>query len=123
MTIIIYLFGAFLILAGISLVAKPALIFNLLIKHADKLWLYLTAIIIRLVLGLILINMAELSRFPLTMLIIGLIAIVAAVFLTLIGWNNFKRLMAWLDTTTKPFARVAGLVSLCFGVFLIYAII
>ncbi len=123
MTIIIYLFGAFQILAGISLAAKPALIFNLLTKDVDKLWLYLTAIVARLVLGVVLVNIAGLSRFPLTMIVIGLIAIVAAVFFTVIGWNNFKRLMAWMLSRALPFARVAGLAALCFGGFLIYAII
>jgi len=123
MAIIIYFFGAFLILAGISLAAKPALIFNLFTKHADKLWLYLTAIVVRLVLGVVLVNIAVQSRFPLTMIVIGLILIVAAVFLTVIGWNNFKRLIAWMLRKALPLARMAGVVALCFGGFLIYAII
>ena len=119
--ILISVFALFLLLAGIFLIIKPDLFISLLDKYSDTLPLYLAAIIIRLLVGSLLICFSGLSRFPLTMLVIGIIAILAAITFTVIGWQRFKRLMTWIMSVAKPYARAGGAFSFCFGLFLLYA--
>jgi len=81
------------------------------------------AIVVRLVLGVLLIYQSGASKYPLVIEIIGWLSIVAAVFFTVIGRNNFKRLISWALSLAKPFGRVGGVVAVCFGAFLVYAFV
>jgi len=123
MIILINIFGAFLVLAGFILIIKPEIVFDLLSENSDKIWLYIGAIVVRMILGGSLIYISSSSKYPLVMLIIGWIAIIAAIVFAVIGWNRFERLMTWVLSETKPFGRTGGVVSVCFGVFLIYVFI
>ena len=121
MTILIILFGALTLLAGIIIVINPETIFGLLRKHIERLGLQILAVVIRVVLGVLLIHQAGTSRFPLAIEIIGWLSIAAAIILAVIGRNNFKRLMNWALSLAKPIGRVGGVIAACFGAFLIYA--
>jgi len=123
MTILIIIFGALTLLAGIIIIINPENIFGLLNKHTEKLELQILAIAIRLVLGALLIYQSGGSKYPLVIEIIGWLSIVAAIFFTVIGRNNFKRLISWALSLAKPFGRIGGVVAVCFGAFLIYAFV
>lgn len=123
MTILIILFGALTLLAGIIIVVNPDNIFGLLNKHVDKVALQIIAVLVRLVLGASLIYQAGVSKYPLAIEMIGWLSILAAIFFTLIGRHNFKRLMSWALSLAKPFGRIGGTVAVCFGAFLIYAFV
>lgn len=123
MTILIILSGALMVLAGVSLIVKPELIFNLLRDKADEPWLHVSAVVVRLILGLLLIYQAGVSKFPLAIHIIGWIAVVAAIILSVIGRNNFKRLIAWAFSLARPFPYIGGALGMGFGLFLVYAFI
>ena len=123
MTILIIIFGVLTLLAGIIIIINPENIFGLFNKHTEKLALQILAIVVRLILGALLIYQSGASKYPLVIEIIGWLSIVAAIFFTVIGRNNFNRLISWALSLAKPVGRVGGVLAVCFGAFLIYAFV
>lgn len=123
MTILIIIFGILMLLAGILLLSNPDIIFKVLRENADKPWLHIAAVLVRLLLGSLLLFQASISKLPVTMEIIGWLAIFAAIVLMVIGRNNFKRLITWVFSLFKPFSTIGGMLALCFGTLLIYAFV
>ena len=123
MALFIIIFGTLTCLAGIVILVNPEIVFGFLRKNSDKIGLQILAVVIRLVLGAFLIYQSGASKYPFVIEIIGWLSIVAAVFLAVIGRNNFKRLISWALSLAKPFGRVGGVVAVCFGAFLIYAFV
>ncbi len=123
MSILIIIFGALTLLAGIVIIINPEIIFGYLRNHLGKLELHILAVVVRLVIGVLLIYQSNVSRFPLVIEILGWLSIVAALSLAVIGRRNFNRLMSWALSFTKPFGRVGGVSAVAFGAFLIYAFV
>jgi len=123
MTILIIIFGALTLLAGIVIVINPETIFGFLRNNLDKVELHILAVVVRIVLGVLLIYQSSISNFPLVIEIIGWLSIVAAIFLAVMGRRNFKRLMSWALSLAKPIGRVGGVIAMAFGAFLIYAFV
>ena len=123
MIILIIIFGALIVLAGIAILVDPEIIFGFIKKHIEKAELQVLAVLVRLALGVLLVYQADASGYPLAIEIIGWLSIVAAVFLALIGRNKFKRLMSWALSLGKPFGRIGGFIAACFGGFLVHAFI
>ena len=107
MTTLIIIFGALTLLAGLIIIINPENIFGL----------------VRLVLGALLVYQSGVSKYPLVIETIGWLSIVAAIFFSVIGRNNFKRLMSWALSLAKPLGRIGGFVAVCFGTFLVYAFV
>ncbi|MGV7235016.1 MAG: hypothetical protein ACQ9ET_02055 [Nitrosomonadaceae bacterium] len=123
MTFILIIFGALTLLTGIIIFLNPDIIFGYLKNHIDNLELYILAIVVRLVLGIILISLSAESRYPFVIELIGWLSIIAALFFTVIGHTKFKRIMSWALSLAKPFARAGGIVAVAFGAFIIYAFV
>ena len=121
MTFLITLFGLILILAGVGLILRPRQIFGFLTTNLDNIWLYAGAIVSRLVMGTLLVYFAGNSKYPPVMMAIGWILVAAGVVFAAIGWNRFTRLVSWVLSVFDPYGRVAGIGSVCFGLFLIFA--
>jgi hypothetical protein len=123
MTLLIIIFGALTLLAGIVIVINPEVIFGFLRNNLDKLVLHILAVVVRLVLGALLIYQSNISEFPFVIEVIGWLSIVAAILLAVMGRRNFNRLMSWALSLSKPFGRVGGVFAVAFGAFLIYAFV
>ena len=123
MTVLIIIFGALTLLAGVVIVINPEVIFSFLRNNLDKLILHILAVVVRLVIGVLLIHQSNVSKFPFVIEFIGWLSIVAAVFLAVMGRRNFNRLMSWALSLLKPFGRVGGVFAAAFGGFLIYAFV
>ena len=123
MTLLIIIFGALTLLAGIVIVINPEVIFGFLRNNLDKLVLHILAVAVRLVIGVLLIYQSNVSKFPFAIEVIGWLSIVAAIFFAVLGRNNFKRLIFWALSLSKPFGRLGGVFAACFGAFLIYAFV
>lgn len=123
MTVIIIIFGALTLLAGIVIVINPEVIFGFLRNNLDRLELHILAVAVRIVLGVLLIYQSSVSKFPLVIEIIGWVSVVAAIFLAVMGRRNFNRLMSWALSLAKPIGRVGGALAMAFGAFLIYAFV
>lgn len=121
MEILIILFGALIVIAGIGMLLKPDLIFDYLKRESDNYKLHIFAIAIRLIVGCLLIYFAELSQYPIAMEALGWFTVIAAIALILIGHNNFQDLIEWAVTFLRPYQRIAGLLAIFLGGFLIYA--
>ena len=85
--------------------------------------MYAAAIGVRAVLGLVLIQQAMNSKFPLVIEILGWISLAAAVILAVLGRRRFTRLMLWIIGKARPFAPVGGAFAVLFGAFLVYAFV
>lgn len=123
MTVLIIIFGALTLLAGMVIVINPEVIFGFLRNNLDKPMLHILAVVVRLVIGVLLIHQSNVSKFPFVIEFIGWLSIVAAVFLAVMGRRNFNRLMSWALSLLKPFGRVGGVLAAAFGGFLIYAFV
>lgn len=123
MTLLIILFGILITLAGLVLIIKPDVIIGLLDQHRKNGWLHRAAIIVRILLAMLLIPLAGLSRYPMVIEILGWLSLIAAILLITMGRHNFKRLMTWVVSIAKPYGRIGGLLSAAFGVFLIHAFV
>jgi hypothetical protein len=123
MIVLIIIFGALTLLAGIVIVINPEVIFDFLRNNLDKLVIHILAVVIRLVIGALLIYQSNISKFPFVIEVIGWLSIVAAIFLAVMGRQNFNRLMSWALSLSKSFGRVGGILAVAFGAFLIYAFV
>jgi len=123
MTLLIILFGALTLLAGILIVINPDLIFEFLRKNADKLYLHILAVGVRIFLGFLLIYQSHESKFAFAIEIIGWLSIAAAIIMALLGRRNFVRLMSWALSLPKFLGRIGGVIAMGFGAFLIYAFV
>lgn len=106
MTLVIIMFGGLTLSTGIIIIINLENIFGLLKKHIERLEMQLLAIVVRLILGGLLLYLSGASRYPFAIEIIGWISIIAAMFLSIIGRDNFKRLMSWALSLKKPFGRI-----------------
>jgi hypothetical protein len=123
MTNLIIIFGALIFLAGFVILIYPETIFGYMRARLDRLGLQIAAIVIRLILGVLLIYQADMSRFPLVVEVIGWISLVAAISIIAMGRRNFIRLMEWSLSFVKRFGRIGGLMAAAFGAFLVYAFV
>jgi len=121
MKIIVKLIGVLILLAGISLLVYPELIIGWMEDNMESTALYLSAIAGRLVFGILFIAAARDSKYPGVMKLFGYLFIIAAVIFVFIGKESFQSFMASIVPDAKPFAPLSGLLSIGFGVFLIYA--
>lgn len=123
MDIVIIIFGLLMQLIGVLLVINPEIIFKVLRNSSQQLWLHISAVGVRLLLGVLLIYQADDSKLPLTMTIIGWIAVIAALVFTVMGRKNFQNLVLWAFSLMNGYGRIAGIFALFFGAGLIYAFV
>jgi hypothetical protein len=123
MTILVILFAVLTLAAGLVISINPEYVFGFLRNHFERIELYILAIGVRLLLGVLLIYLSGVSRFPLAIEIIGWISIIAALVFLVIGRAKFNKLMSWVLSLVKPLGRVGGVIAMAFGVFLVYAFV
>ena len=121
MKLIIKIFAILLVLAGISLLITPKFIIGWLEANTENTSLYISAIVVRFIFGILFLVAAKESAYPMVIKILGTLFIIAAIIFMLMGQESFQHLMASLILRFKPFAPVSGILSIAFGGFLIYA--
>jgi len=123
MTALIITFGALTLLAGVVILISPGVIFGYLRRNLDKLAVHILAVVVRLIIGVLLITQSDLSKYPLTIEVLGWLSIIAALSFAIMGRHNFHRVMSWALNFSKTFGRFGGLFAAAFGGFLIYAFV
>jgi len=123
MNYFIILFGLFIVVIAFVMLIKPALFNDSMRRFTGTASMYILAIAIRLGIGIVLLIYANQSSFPLTLQIIGGISILAGVILAVISRVRFEELITWMLDRFAQYTRVAALIALLFGVFLIYAVL
>ena len=121
MTLSIIIFGSLILLAGVLLLRNPEIIFGFLRDNIENQAVHVIAVMVRFIIGTLLITQSGLSKFPLGIEVLGWIFIIAGFCLAVIGRDRFCRLMSWVLTKFMPFGRLAGVIAMAFGGFLVYA--
>jgi len=121
MKLIIKLFGILMLLAGISLLINPEFIIGWIEDYMEHKSLYISAIVVRLVFGILFLAAAKESTYPGVIKVFGYVFIIAAIILFLIGHVRFQDFITSLIPDVKPFVHVIGLLVIAFGSFLIYS--
>jgi len=88
MNYIVMIFGTATIVAGIIIVINPESVFGLMRRKLESLILHILAVVVRIILGVALIMCAAESKYPVAILIMGWISIVAASVLGIMGRTN-----------------------------------
>lgn len=120
MLTIIATFGVLIVLACGFGSANPQALIRV-VKQFDSLPGFVFAIIVRVFLGVVAILAAPASRAPLFLMIIGGIALVAALGLLLMGRSRMSRLITWVSGFSNTMMRTWLLFGVAFGVALIWA--
>ncbi len=120
MSIIVLIFGILIALAGIVGVIRPNLLLSTLQSWQGH-GRWLVAVIVRLIMGLILIEISPDLRLPVVMKVIGIISFVAGIGLLLIGQKRMDLIVDWFLGVSETFARNAMVFVILFGVLLVYA--
>jgi len=121
MTISIIIFGSMILLAGVLLMINPEIVFGFLRNNIENLAIHTIGVLVRLIVGALLVTQSSVSRYPLAVEVLGWVFIVSGILLAVIGRTNFRRLLSWVLTNLTAFGRIAGVMSIAFGGFLIYA--
>ena len=121
MTSIILFFGLMIFLAGSIILVNPEIVFGLLRNKLEKISLQFFAVGVRAVIGILLIQYAGESKYPIAIELLGWLSIAAAVTLAVIGRQRFLRLMSWALSVSKKYGRVGGFIAMAFGGFLVHA--
>jgi hypothetical protein len=116
------LLGVFIVLMGAWGVLAPARLTVLVNRFASPGGVWIAAAI-RLVLGFALWFAAPVSRAPLLLQVLGVLAIVAAVVLPLMGPARFKAMIAWWVDLSPAAQRVWSLVAVAFGAVILWALL
>ena len=112
-----------IVLAGWGIFA-PEKLMTFVTSAMDKSWGIYVAVIVRLVMGSALIIVAPASPFPIVFQALGVIAIVAAIALALMGRERMRRLIAWFsERFSAPIIRLWLLFGVAFGGFLVYGVL
>jgi len=121
MKLIVKLFGVFIVLAGLILLVKPAIILDWIEINKNSNTLYISAILARFIFGILFIVLAKESRYPVAFKVLGYLFILAALSFVIIGKDAFQNFIASLIPHVSPYAILSGVVAMAFGVFILYA--
>ena len=121
MILIIKLFGIVFILLGISFLLESEGVYSWVENKSGHIGFYLSVIVGRVTMGILLLLAAKESKYPSVIKFIGILAIIAAIILIILGPKGFQNLMSSLIPIFKPYAPVSGLTGIAIGGFLIYA--
>lgn len=108
-------------ITGTVITIKPSLFFDPMRSKVEDLRLYLSAVVVRGFLGVILLSHAGHTKLPLTMEALGWIALSVAAGLTVVGRANFIRMMHWALHLGPAYERAGGLLAMILGGLMAYA--
>ena len=90
----------------------------------DKYWGIYVAVVFRLALGLALIVVAPASRYPVVFRVLGLLTIIAAIVVALMGRERIQRFLKWFsERFSAPIVRLWLLFGMAFAGFLVYGVL
>ena len=121
MKLSIKLFGILMGLLGISLLIKPEILIGWIENNMETTPLYISAIVVRLVFGVLFLAAARESKFPGVIKFLGYLFVLAAIVFIFIGQERFQNFISSVIPNVYPYARIISVLVIAFGGFLIYA--
>jgi len=122
MTALALILCAAIAVMGLVVIFAPGRANDLKRLFADKTGLWV-ATAIRAVLGLGLLAAAEDSKAPRLLRILGLIILIVAIAMPLLGLDRHRRMINWWLARDRKIQIICGAASFVLGVVLIYAIL
>lgn len=119
---VVLLFGVVLVALSVWGLVVPARVLSMVegvMGRPRGMWIAVGA---RVVLGAALIIAAPRSMFPTTFLVLGWVALIAAVVLPLVGRARIHGLVTWLERMPPPLVRVWLVLGMAFGAVLVYGV-
>ena len=113
--------GLLIVLIGLFGLIAPSGLLGFAQRVAGSTAGFLTSILIRAALGVVFLVAASSTRFPTAITVVGVISLLAAVGLVLIGHARMQRFMDRWATWPIWFVRVSLVFVVGFGAFLTYA--
>lgn len=107
---------------GVVVIVKPALAHDLTRLFADKTGMWV-ATAIRAVLGLGLLAAATESKAPMLLRIVGLIILLVAIVVPILGLDRHRRLIDWWLARDRKTEILCGAAAFVIGLGLIYLIL
>lgn len=120
MTWIVFAVGWLIVAGSFALLVAPGMMRKILAEFPKRHWIAL-AVSLRILIGILLIIAAPGTRAPMFVQIIGVIAIVAALFLALLGPARLQRFVEWFLRKPDRMFRCWSLFGLAFGAALVWA--
>ena len=117
----IALFGAIMVVMSLAMVASPEGWGKAIVRFSRMPYMHLFEIITRIGFGLLFVTYADHSKFPTVITFIGYMLLAVGVGLMLTPPSYHRRFAVWCAAKLAKYFRAAGLASLAFGIFLIYA--
>ena len=121
MFVIILIFGIVIASFSVYGIVSPSGLMGLVTSSTRDKRGFWFAVGIRLVLGAAFIIAAPQSRFPIIIQAIGVIAIIAAVVILIMGYDRLRAFVDWWRARSTGVVRAWCLLAALFGVFLVYA--
>jgi hypothetical protein len=119
MTLLITLFGALILVAGVAGIFSPGS-FRRLLTSMPVHGRYIAAVVVRLLIGVLFLWLADDLRYPLAMTILGWLSIAAAIGILIMGRERLDRLVDWWMALGDGVLRLGMLFALLFGAFLVH---
>jgi len=107
---------------GVVIIVKPALAHDLTRLLADKTGMWIAAAI-RAVLALGLLAAAAESKAPILLRILGLIILIVATVMPILGLDRHRRMIDWWLGRPRTVQMLYGAAAFVFGIGLIYVIL
>ena len=120
MSVIVSILGILTATIGFMGVAQPRRIVSL-VEYWDGPTRFRLAVVVRLVLGVFLLVASPDCRLPTVVSVLGIIAIVAALAILIVGQQRLDSFIGWWLTRPAAVIRVSALFAIAFGVLLVYA--
>ncbi len=117
----IALFGAVMVAVSLAMVARPEGWKKAAIRFTRMPYMHPFEIVTRVGFGLLFVRYADDSKFPVIIAFIGYMLLAVGVGLLLTPPSYHRRLALWCVEKFGKYFRPAGVASLAFGIFLIYA--
>jgi len=121
MVMLTQLLAVLILVAGLIALIHPAIVLKYLAANKSTKATYVIAIIVRVVVGLLLVYLSNLSKFPFVISVIGWLFLISAAGLALLGHSGFKRLIAWVLQHLSNVARFGGALAILLGAFIFYS--
>ena len=121
--ILVLAMGALLCLFAVAGVIAPAKLLDFTKRMMDADWGIYVAVGMRIVMGVAMITVAPVSRFPSAVYAIGWIALIAALVGACVGRRRLQVFVDWwIDRFSPALVRLWISLAFGFGGFLIYAV-
>ena len=122
MTALVLILCAAIAAIGVVMIVKPALAHDLTRLFVDKTGMWVVTAI-RAVLGLGLLAAATESKAPMLLRIVGLIILLVAIVVPILGLDRHRRLIEWWLARNRRTEILGGAAAFVIGLGLIYLIL